>query len=134
MSGKTILLPIFRSDPISRKTLRYAIGIVMAIGVAFAFNWPLSFLVIVLAHTFLLGPKLPFKAGFGFIVLVVISVFFGILLSNFLLDYTFIYLMVIGVILLHLYYVDSSTLSPILKLFLIIWTLTIPLISLQLLH
>ena len=59
MSGKTIFLPIFRSDPISRKTLRYAIGIVMAIGVAFGFNWPLSFLAIVLAHTFLLGPFLP---------------------------------------------------------------------------
>ncbi len=131
MSGKNISLTIFRSDPISRKSLRYAVGIVTAVAVAYGFNWPLSFLVIILVNTFLLGARPSLKAGFGFVLTICIAVFIGILLSNFLLNIKFIYLMVIAVVLLNLYYADQHTLPPILKLFLIVFTLTIPLISLK---
>lgn len=131
MSGNSISLSLFRFDAISRKTIRYAMGVGIAVAVAFGFNWPLSFLAIVLANSFLMGSKPSFKVGFGFVLIITIAVFTGILLSNLLLAYKFIYLMVIGVVLLYLYYADQSTLSPILKLFLIIFTLVIPLISLQ---
>lgn len=131
MFGKNISLSIFRTDPISRKSLRYAIGIVTAVAVAYGFNWPLSFLVIILANTFLLGAKPTLKVGLGFVLTISIAVFVGILLSNSLLTIKFIYLMVIAVVLLNLYYADQHTLPPILKLFLIVFTLTIPLISLK---
>ena len=131
MFARVLSFSIFRSDPISRKTLRYAVGIAISFAVAFGFNWPLSFMVIILANGFLLGTRPSFKAGMGFILSIIIAVLVGILLSNLLLDSKYIYLMVIGVVLLNLYYADQHTLSPILKLFLIVFTLVIPLISLQ---
>lgn len=131
MSGNATSISMFRSLPIARKTLRYAFGIALSIAIAYGFNWPLSFLIVLLVHSFLLGPKPSFKTGIGFITVIVIAVLAGIVLSNFLLGQKYIYLTVIAVVLLNLYYADQQSLSPVLKMFLIIFVLIIPLLSLQ---
>ena len=129
MLGSKTFIPSFILDSISKKTIRYAIGIVIAIAIAFGYNYPLSFIIVIMANGFLLGPKPTLKFAFDFTLKFSIGVGFGIVISNFFLGYAPLFLLLIGIIMLQLYY--TNKVSPLLKTILIIMTLVIPLISLQ---
>ncbi len=131
MLGSSSYLSRVRSDSISRKSIRYAIGMVILFAISFSYNWPLSFLIIILGNSFLLGSRPTFKFAFEFVVKFAISLIFSIALSHFFLEYDVLYLLLIGIILLYIFYADSSVLSPLLKMALIILTLVVPFISLK---
>lgn len=131
MSGSVASISLFKSDPVSRKTLRYALGIVTMFAVVFTFNWPGAFLVIILGNGFLLGPKPTLKFAFDFVFKFALAWIFAILLSYFFIDYYILYLLIIGLVMLHIYYADTSVLHPILKLAMCIMNMIVPLMWLK---
>ena len=131
MLGSLSLIARIRSDSVSRKSIRYAIGMVILFAISFSYNWPLSFLIIILGHSFLLGSRPTFKFAVEFVVKFAISLIFSIALSHFFLEYDVLYIMLIGIILLYIFYADPSVLSPLLKMALILLTLVVPFISLK---
>lgn len=129
MLGSKTYISTYKFDAISKKTIRYAIGIAIAAGIAFGYNYPLSFFLIIMANSFLQGPKPTLRFAFDFTLKFSVGVVFGVLLSNFFLEYEIPFLFLIGIIMLQLYY--TNAISPFLKIVLIIMTLVIPLVSLQ---
>jgi len=107
------------------------VGIVIAIAIAFGVNWPASFLAVVLANSFLLGHKPTFKFGLDFTVKVIIAVVVALFLSNYLLQYRNIYVVLNGLILFYLFYAKDTLISPILKMWLLLTSFIIPLMSLK---
>jgi len=131
MSGSTASIALFKSDPISRKTMRYALGMVAMFAVVFTYNWPAAFLLILIGNGFLLGPKPTLKFAFDFVFKFTLAWLFATLISYLFLDYYIIYLLLIGLIMLHIYYADSSVLPPVLKLAMCIMNMLVPLMSLK---
>lgn len=119
------------NDIVRRKIIRYAFGIFLSSAIAFGIDWPISFMTIVLTNSFLLGPKVPVKALFHFLRVVVIAVVSAMILGYLLLPYKIIYTILIGLILLLLFYARDELISPMLKTWLLISILVIPLVSMQ---
>ena len=116
---------------LKRKIIRYAFGITLMSAIAFGINWPVSFLSIVLINSFLMLPKLPVKAGLSFLMKVFVAVFFSWIISYYIMQYQLIYTILIGLIFLHIFYAKDSIISPLLKTWLTIAVLIVPLMSLQ---
>jgi hypothetical protein len=114
-----------------RKIIRYAFGIVLAAALAFGIAWPASYLTIVLANMFLLGPHMPFKKGLQFLMIVALASVFAIMLSYLFLPYPFIFSLLIGILLLQLFYAPQEVISTVMRVWLLICSLVIPLMSLQ---
>ena len=131
MLDNALSISRYKFDAISRKIMRYAIGMVVLFGIAFSYNWPLSFIIIIFGNMFLLGSKPTFKFAFDFVYKFTIGALVGIFLGYFLLEYDLIYIPLIGLIMLYLYYADASIISPMLKIALIIMVLVVPLFSIQ---
>lgn len=131
MSGNMASLSIYKSDPIRRKTLRYAIGMVIMFAIVFLINWPMSFLFIVFGSIFLLGGKPSWKFAFNFASKFAVSSLAAIVLCYLFIDFYLLYLLVIGLILLNIFYADDATLDHVLKLAMIITFGVIPLMWLK---
>ncbi len=131
MSGSVASISLFRSDPISRKTLRYAIGMVAMFAVVFTINWPAAFLVILIGNGFLLGSKPTLKFAFDYVYKFTLAWLIAVVISHFFLDYYLLYILIIGLIMLHIYYADASVLSPVLKVAMCIMNMLVPLMSLK---
>lgn len=116
---------------LKRKIIRYALGIVLVIAIAFGVNWPASFLAVVLANSFLLGHRPSFKQGLDFLIKVAIAVAVALFLSNYLLQYRELYIVLIGLILFYLFYAKDSLISPLLKTWFLLASLIIPIMSLK---
>jgi hypothetical protein len=104
---------------------------VLCSAIAFGISWPAYYLSIVLTHMFLLGPRPPFKTGWNFILMVAIASASALLLSYLFLPSPIIFGLIIGVILLNLFYADDKTISPTMRMWLLICSLVIPLMSIQ---
>jgi len=111
--------------------MRYALGMVAMFAVVFTFNWPAAFLVILIGNGFLLGPKPTLKFAFDFIFKFTLAWLIAVIISYLFLDYYILYILIIGLIMLHVYYADSSVLSPILKVAMCIMNMLVPLMSLK---
>ena len=124
-------ISVSANDILRRKIIRYAFGILLSSAIAFGIDWPVSFMTIVLTNSFLLGPKVPAKVLFHFLLVVIFAVMAALILGYLLLPYRIIYTIFIGLILLLLFYSKDEVISPMLKTWLLISILVIPLVSLQ---
>ena len=108
---------------------RYAIGSTFVLAVAAGSGHTLSFVTPILALGFLAPGTAPLsvKAGFGFVVIIAIASLIGIIFSRLFLGFPYVFIPLLALALLHLYYTNS--LNPLLKTWLIISLLLIPLIS-----
>lgn len=122
---------LFKSDSISRRTLRYAIGMVIMFAIVFLINWPLSFIFIVFGSTFLLGTKPTWKFAFSFVYKFALASLAAIIICYLFIDFYLLYLLVIGLILLHMFYAKESTLDHLLKVAISITFVVIPLMWLK---
>lgn len=131
MSDSIKALTLFGSDYISRKIIRYAIGMVIMWAVVFSYNWPAAFLVIIIGNSFLLGSRPTLKFAFDYVWKFTLSLLIAIALSNLFLNVYIIYIPLIGLIMFHIYYAESSVLSPVLKLAMCIMNMLVPFMSLK---
>ena len=109
--------------------IRYALGSTLILAVAMGFGYTLSYVTPVLALGFLAPgtPPLSLKAGFGFVAVIAVASLIGIIFSRLFLGFPFVFIPLLALAMLHLYYTNS--LAPLLRTWLIISLLLIPLIS-----
>jgi hypothetical protein len=86
--------------------LRFALGVTLAVALAYGIEWPLSFLLPVLTAV-ILGMPLPMPslaAGSRNMLFTLLAFGLGLLFSLFLLRYPLVYIPMLGLVLFHLYY------------------------------
>ena len=94
------------SDIRSARIIRYAVGITLAVALAYTIEWPLAFLTPILTGV-ILGlplPIPPLKAGLSNMFRTLMAFMIGALFTLFLLPYPLVYIPVLGLVLFHLYY------------------------------
>lgn len=115
------------------RTLRYAVGATLAMGVAMGFDWPLAYLTPILALNFLASPD-PCpnpRQGLAFVVVVAFGVFLGMLLSGTVLDVPVVYIPFVGLVLFRIFHLRAGGVAPGALTFLLISVTLIPLIGLM---
>jgi hypothetical protein len=131
MSGRTlILLPLRRLEPNDISILRYVAGSTIAMAVALAFNWNLSYLLPVLSlGYFAPGAKAPtFKQGVSFVGTLIISTLLTFMFTKVFLEYLWVFIPVLALALLHVYYTNKLEATN--KLFVLMSLLLIPMLGL----
>ncbi len=110
--GKRLLpwRPVFftglLSDIRSARIIRYALGVTLAVALAYTIDWPLAFLTPILTGV-ILGlplPMPPLQAGLLNMFRTLIAFFIGAVFTLYLLPYPLVYVPVFGVVLFHCYY------------------------------
>jgi len=114
------------------RVLRYAAGTTLAVGIAMAGGWPLSYLSAVLALGFLATPDPcpSLRQGITFVSVVLVASLSGLALARWLLPYPFVFLPLVGLILFRLFYAKTGGASPLLITWMLIAVLLIPLVAL----
>jgi len=99
-------LYIVSQDQTSIRSIRFAVGVTLAVALAYGINWPLAFLMPVLTSVLLALP-LPMpslNAGIRNMKNTIIAFALGLVFSLFFLQYPMAYLLMLGLVLFHLYY------------------------------
>lgn len=114
------------------RILRYALGVTLAMAISQGYGWLLSFLVPVLLLGYLAPPALPlsFKAGLKFLVVIGIACSAGLLIGK-LVDFPLVYLPLMFLIFMHIFYATEKAIPPLLKTWLLIAILLLPMMSLS---
>ena len=109
------LAPDAARDLHTVRVYRYAVGTTLAVAVAMAIQWPLSYLAPVLALSFLATPDpCPgVRAGVGWITAVAAASLFGFLLGQWLLDFPVVHLLVSSLILFRVFHAKTGGASPV---------------------
>lgn len=105
-SSRKAWLHSIAQDQTSIRIFRYAIGVTLSAAIAYAYNWPLSFLLPVLT-AFMLSLSLPMPslaAGMRNMLHTLMAFGIGLIFALFFLQYPVVYLMILGLALFHLYY------------------------------
>ncbi len=125
-----ILSPIRRLEPNDISILRYVAGSTIAMALALAFSWHLSYLLPVLSlGYFAPGVKSPtFKQGVSFVGTIIISTFITLLFTKIFIEYLWVFIPVLALALLHVFYTNKLAVNN--KLFVIISLLLIPMLGL----
>jgi len=93
-------------DQTSVRVFRFAIGVTIAVALAYGINWPLSFLLPVFTSLILAMP-LPMpslQVGLRNMLYTILAFALGLVFSLFFLQYPFAYILMLGLVLFHLYY------------------------------
>lgn len=119
------------SNPQHIRTLRYAVGLTIAIALAFGIAWPLSFLFPVLSAVMLALPlpKLTLSQGIRNMSNTLFAFGVGFLVTQFILPHTVIYIPTLGFALFHTYYHLNRGGSFWLVLMLLICLLLMPMLA-----
>jgi hypothetical protein len=114
------------------RVLRYAAGITLALGVALAVDWPLSYLSAVLALSFLATPDPcpTLRQGVAFVSVTAMASLFGFALARWLLPYPLVFLPLVALALFRLFYAKAGGISPLLVMWMLVGVLLIPLVAL----
>lgn len=114
------------------RVFRYAAGTTLALGVALAVDWPLSYLSAVLALSFLATPDPcpSIRQGVGFVAVVIAASLSGFVLARWFLPYPFVFLPLVALILFRLFYAKAGGASPLVITWMLIAVLLIPLVAL----
>ena len=93
-------------DQVSVRTVRFALGVTLAVALAYGIEWPLSFLFPVLTAV-ILGLPLPMPtlaAGLRNMLHSLLAFGIGLVFSLFFINYPLAYILMLGLVLFHLYY------------------------------
>lgn len=119
------------SNPQHIRTLRYAVGLTIAIALAFGIAWPLSFLFPVLSAVMLALPlpKPTLSQGLRNMRNTLFAFGVGFLVTQFILPHTVLYIPILGLLLFHTYYHLNRGGSFWLVLMLLICLLLMPMLA-----
>ena len=116
----------------TRRVFRFATGVTLAMALATAIAWPLSFLTAVLVGLLLGSPAaLTLRAGLGFVLIIAIAMAVSLFLSVKLLAYPLVFLGIVGLLLFRIFYAASGGGNPIFVLWMIVGLLVIPLVTMS---
>ena len=114
-----------------RPMVRYVVGSTLLIALAMGIGWNLAFLTPVLALGFLApGTTIPkFREGLSFIGIIAATTFVGFVFTRYLLDYMFLFIILLGLALLSIFY--TNRLGAKAKVFMLISLLLLPMLGMQ---
>ncbi len=115
------------------RILRYAVGSILAFAIAMGFSWPLSYLVPVLILGFL-KPKAEtptIKSAINFVLFLSVACGLGLIISQYLLPYPILHIILMTLLFLHLFYAEKSVINQDLKTWIMVATLMIPIMGLS---
>ena len=93
-------------DQTSVRSIRYAVGVTLSASLAYAINWPLSFLLPVLV-AFMLSLPLPapsLAGGMRNMLHTLVAFGFGLLFALFFLQFPLVFVLMLGLVMYQLYY------------------------------
>ena len=95
-----------KQDATRMRQLRFAFGVTISAGFAFAINWPLAFLLPIFTCLLLAFPlpKPSLKASFKNMLYTLQAFALGLIFSLFFLQYPMAYILMLGLVLFHIYY------------------------------
>ena len=113
------------------RIIRYALGIALAIALAYGVRWPLSYLTPLLCAVILARPLpvLPLKVGFINMVVTLFAFLFGFFFTQLLLPFPLVYSLALAVVLFRIYYYLNRNGSFWLTIMLLLSVLMMPLLS-----
>jgi len=124
-------LHLVSQDQTSIRVFRFAIGVTLAVALAYGINWPLALLMPVFT-ALLLSMPLPMpslQAGLRNMRYTILAFSLGLVFSLFFLQYPFAYILMLGLVLFHLYYYLNRGGSFWLTLMSIIALLLLPMLA-----
>ena len=115
------------------RILRYAVGSILAFGIAMGFSWPLSYLVPVLILGFLKpNSETPtIKSSIKFVLILAGACGLGLGISQYLLPYPVVHMVMMTLLFLHLFYAEKSVINQDLKTWIMVAALMIPIMGLS---
>lgn len=99
-------LHLIKENQIHVRSIRFAVGVTIAVALAYGINWPLAFLLPILTSVILALP-LPMaslKDGLQNMLNTIKAFSLGLIFSLFFLQYPLAYILMLGFVLFHLYY------------------------------
>ena len=113
------------------QTLRMAFGVWAAIAVAYGVAWQLSFMAPLFTTIFLVFPVwIGWKMAVQLILRLAVSLLLGLLISELLLDFPVICILVYGLLLFFIYYKDTPLAPPFAAMFMTLGITIVPMMGL----
>jgi len=131
-ADEAVVAQKLRAERLRRlRILRYAFGVTGAVAIAFAVNWPLSFLTPVFVAVFLALPlpTMTIRQGLNGLLYVVAAFFLGLSFTLFLLPFPLVYVFLLGLTLFHIYYLANRRGPVLLVLFSLMAVLILPMLG-----
>ncbi len=114
------------------QTLRLAFGVWATVAVAYGVAWQLSFIAPLFATIFLLFPAwIGWKMAVQLLLRLCYSLLLGLLISEFLLDFPSICILVYGLLFFFIYYNDTPLAPPFAAMFMTIGITIVPMLGLS---
>ena len=120
-----------QKDSSIRPMVRYALGSTLLMGLAIGLAWNLAYITPVLALGFFApGSTIPkFREGAAFVGIIATTTLLGFLFTKYLLDYKILFIILLGLVLLAIFY--TNRLGPKPKVFMLISLLILPMLAFQ---
>lgn len=112
------------------RTGRLALGVTTAVAVSYGVSWPLSYMAPLFTVMFLAGPAwITWKAAVKILILLGISLFIGVFISEFMLNYPLLCVPAYALFFFLIYYSDTPSSPPMVSLFMTLGITMIPIMS-----
>lgn len=132
---KNLSLPSWQLSwaPDDIRALRLALGVTLAMALALGIHWPLSYLTPILTLSFLSLKKPCFglKGGLKLLLVMISAGFVGLVIAVFFIDYPVVCMLLIGVLLLNIFYLNTAGTSPLMVTLLLLSVTVIPILGQQ---
>lgn len=121
-----------RFDISSYNTMRYAIGSTLMVAIVMITEWPLGYILPVLALSFLASgaPSPALKAGILYFLAITMTMLFGLWLTKKLLPYPIVLLLSMSLVIFAITFTKNPIFSPFVKTFMLIACLLVPILGL----
>jgi len=95
-----------RQDVQSVRIMRYAVGVTLAVALAYSIQWPLAFLTPILTAVILALPlpRPSLQIGLRNMFYTLAAFIVGVVFTLFFLPFPFVYILMLGLVLFHIYY------------------------------
>ncbi len=114
------------------KIVRMTAGLTAAVAVSYGIAWPLSFVTPIFVAIFLLFPVwIGWKMAVQLIGRLVFSLFIGLIISEYLLVFPLLCILILGILLFYIYYNDTPAAPPMATLFMTIGVIMVPIMGLS---
>ncbi len=119
-------------DKKSFDVLRYALGSTILVAIVMLTQWPLGYILPVLALSFLAsgGPSPTMKSGVLYFLAIALAMFFGLWLTKQLLPYPIVLILAMSLVIFSITFTQKSIFSPFVKTFMLIACLLVPILGL----
>ena len=124
---------LWLGDLRSVRIVRFGLGMALSMAIAFGFDWPLQFLLPVLMVS-LLGSRQPaptLRQGLQSILHIAAAFGLGLVFSLFMLAYPLVYVLTLGLVLFHIYYLVNRGGAAFFAIMLLLAVLLLPMLAQQ---